>query len=88
MAVTISDSDFLWLKRNLTAMRNELHELKQARQSETWVKAKAIIDLTGWDGEGMRIARERGYIKFKEEKPRVFEYLLESLPPQFYKKTA
>lgn len=53
------------------------------RKKETWVKAKWIQSLTGWDGEKMRQAREDGLIQFRVENG--YEYLLESLNEKFIK---
>lgn len=89
MAVTISDKQWERLVRTMSAIRNDLNELKKSPGKQTWVKAKEIMDITGWDAEGMRKARELGYVSFREPRPKVYEYLLESLSDDFKtKKTA
>jgi hypothetical protein len=56
------------------------------RKTQTWVKASVIMEITFWDKEGMRKAREQNLIKWKKENG--FYYLLESLPEIFIKQTA
>ena len=62
------------IDKKLTALLN---------QKETWVTAQEITRLTGWDGNGLRRARERNYLRYKQKTAKSFVYLLESLPNQF-----
>ena len=50
---------------------------------QTWVTAQDISKLTEWDGNWLRRARERNYLKFRQRTGKSFEYLLETLPEQF-----
>jgi hypothetical protein len=54
-------------------------------QKKTWVKSPVITKLTGWDQEGMRVARRNGYVKWEKKKDG-FWYLLESINEVFIKK--
>lgn len=56
----------------------------EPRPAETWVKPGWVTDLTGWRKEKLRMAREQGLIKYKEEGSR-YVYLLESINPIFLK---
>jgi hypothetical protein len=42
--------------------------------------------ITGWDAKGMRIAREREYIKYLEPCPKVYDHLPKSLSNDFKKR--
>jgi hypothetical protein len=69
----------LELKRELDRINQKLTTLLQERRPKPcWVRAKIIMQLTGWNGEEMRQARENGYIQYKEENG--LWYDLESLP--------
>jgi hypothetical protein len=69
------------MERTLSVLRKEL---MQEKKKETWVKAQVITELTGWDFNGMKKARENGYIQYKNTDG--FWYLLESLHPVHIKK--
>jgi hypothetical protein len=60
-------------------LRKEVKSLTTLKEKETWVKASIITDLTGWDNQGMRRAREHGYVKYKDDKVKGRVYLLESI---------
>ena len=53
---------------------------------ELWVKAHTIMEVTGWDKEYMRRAREYGWITWKKENGFFYDY--NSIPQQLIKKTA
>lgn len=57
-------------------------------QKETWVGPGWITDLTGWDYEKMRQARDSKIIEFKRSKGGGYLYKLESIPEIFLKKQA
>lgn len=73
------------IEATITRMDAKLTSLLQKTNKQTWVKVSWITDLTGWDGQKMRQAREDGLIIFRKN-DKGFEYLLESLPEQFIKK--
>jgi hypothetical protein len=58
----------------------------EAKRTRTWVKVGIVHELTGWDREGMRKARESNLIKQRKGVNGI-EYLLESIPPMFIKKS-
>ena len=77
------------IKRTQARIDSKLTVLLNKAPKETWVRVSFITDLTGWEGEKMRQAREQGIIKYKRAQSGGFIYLLESLPEQFIiKKTA
>lgn len=58
---------------------------RQEKEKNKWVSATWIQELTGWDGERLRQAREDKIIECKKVRPKVYKYLLSSLPQQFIK---
>jgi flagellar motility protein MotE (MotC chaperone) len=70
--------EFDRLNAKLTALLSLEKEKK-----ETWLKARDIMEVTGWDKEGMRRARVNGFVK-QRKKNGIF-YLLESIPEKFRK---
>lgn len=69
-----TEQHILRIDRKLTALLST---------KQTWVTAQEISKLTGWDGNGLRRARERKYLEYKQRTAKSFVYLLESLPNQF-----
>jgi hypothetical protein len=65
------------IERKLSMLMQE----QKQKKSETWVKASVITKLTGWNFNGMKKARENGYVQYKEDKETGFWYLVESLNP-------
>lgn len=70
----------------------KLIRLMGQKEKKNWVPVSVINELTGWNNEKMRSARENGYIQYKiltEKKDgkevRHFKYLLESIPDVFIK---
>lgn len=70
----------------LKRVDHKLTVLLNKPKKETWVKAQTIKELTGWDDEAMRRARNSGLVKFKKDNG--FFYCLESIPELLIKKTA
>lgn len=75
-------------KQYLDRINSKLSMLIEGKKKETWVPASWVTDLTKWDPEKMRSAREHGIIKFKKSKKQSYSYLLESIPQEFIKQTA
>lgn len=71
----------------LESIDRKLDQLLKQRSKKTWVSVGIITDITGWDKEYMRKARENGLVKFKNEDGS-FKYLLESIPEIFINKKA
>lgn len=67
--------------RNCEWLRKRDKEEKKSH----WVKASVIKKATGWDYEGMRKAREHGYVKYKKENGGFF-YDLSSIHEIHHKK--
>jgi hypothetical protein len=66
-------------KAHFERINKKLNLLLETQMKETWVSVGWITDLTGWDYNRMRQARDQGIVKYKKERGR-FLYLLESLP--------
>lgn len=71
------------LHRELVQIKKMLAEKKE---SATWVKVGFIVEITGWNKEQMRRARQQGLIKYRRDPEKGFIYSLESLPTMFIKK--
>ncbi|MHA4844468.1 hypothetical protein ACX0G7_09900 [Flavitalea antarctica] len=70
------------LKKYLDRINQKVSLILENQNKETWVSVGWIHDLTGWDNQRMRRARDQGIIKWKKDGTH-FLYLLESIPPQF-----
>lgn len=75
------------IKQEFNRLNAKLNTLMGSSKKETWVKVGFVTDLTGWDREKLRQARDQGLIEFKKTKDGWF-YKLESIPEVFIKKTA
>jgi hypothetical protein len=53
---------------------------------QTWVKVSTVTELTGWDRERLRGARENKTIIYKKNSSG-FWYLLESIPERLIRKS-
>lgn len=81
------ETEILDIKKTQIRIDSKLTTLLGMRKKQTWVKVHFIQDLTGWTAERFRQARDGGVIEFRKTAANGFEYLLESLPEQFIKKT-
>jgi predicted transcriptional regulator len=54
----------------------------------SWVKVGWITDLTGWDREKMRQAREQGLVEWKDDAKLGRVYNIDSIPQMFIIKKA
>ena len=74
------------LKRELTLIKNQIatlrHVLHQEKNQQHWVTAYFIRDLTGWELNKLRQAREQGLIQARRVGNSV-QYLVQSIPEQF-----
>lgn len=64
--------------------RSKERHAKPTKKEGTWVRVGWITDLTGWNKEKLRQAREQGLVEFKEE-GKSYKYKLESIHPLFIK---
>lgn len=69
----------------LKRIDTKLSTLLQKQNKVRWVKASFITDLTGWNKEQFRRAREQGIIERRKDETGIW-YNLNSLPDQFIKK--
>ncbi len=75
-------------KSQFERLNAKINTLLQASKKETWVGPSWITDLTGWNHEKMRQARDSKIIVFKDSPGGGYLYLLESLPAVFIKNKA
>jgi hypothetical protein len=73
------------LKREFDRLNKKLNEIATVQRKETWVSAGWISDLTGWDREKLRQAREQKIVEVKRSAGGGWLYKLESIPEQFIK---
>lgn len=76
------------LKQQFELINKKLNALAAQQRKDTWVTAHWITDLTGWDNEKMRQARDSKIIEFKRSQTGGYLYKLESIPEIFIKKQA
>jgi len=75
------------IKQEFNRLHAKLNNLMAAQKKETWIKVGFLTELTGWNNEKLRQAREQGIVKRKKT-PEGWFYLLESVPEQFIKKAS
>lgn len=77
------------IERRLERLERKIDLLlkEKGAAKATWVKASVIADLTGWDKEGLRKARNYGYVEHRKENGK-FLYNLDSLNERMIKKPA
>jgi hypothetical protein len=73
------------LKRELDKIHREIKALKQVRAKATWVSPSWVTELTGWDKERLRMARNQGILDSKKSSTGGYLYKLESIPEHFIK---
>lgn len=76
------------LKQQFELINKKLNALAAGQRKETWVGPGWVTDLTGWNNEKMRQAREGNLIEFKRSSTGGYLYKLESIPEQFIIKKA
>jgi hypothetical protein len=67
------------IDKKLTALLNK----EPKPEKETWVKVSFVVMLTGWSKRKLYQARQQGTITYRKTEEKGFEYLVESIPPQF-----
>jgi hypothetical protein len=73
------------LKAEFERLNKKMNALAAEVRKETWVTVGWVTDLTGWDGEKLRQAREQKIIEFKKSSSGGYLYKLESIPEIFIK---
>lgn len=73
------------LKIELDRINKKLNALAAGHSKATWVSAGFITDLTGWDKEKLRQAREQKIVEVKRSTGGGWLYKLESIPDIFIK---
>lgn len=71
--------------KKFALLLQKIEESEKSVARETWVTAKYITDLTGWNNVEMFRARKEGIITFKKADSGGYRYLLESLSEKFIK---
>lgn len=70
-------------KREFERLNKKLNELAAGQRKETWVSPGWITDLTGWDCEKLRQARNQKIVEYKRSEGGGWLYKLESIPDRF-----
>lgn len=73
------------LKQQFERINEKLNALAAGQRKETWVPVNWVTDLTGWDKEKLRQARQNKIIEFKDSPGGGYLYKLESIPEIFIK---
>lgn len=73
------------LKIELDRINKKLNALASAPKKSTWVPPGWVTDITGWDKEKLRQARNANIIEFKQSDGGGYLYKLESIPEIFIK---
>ena len=72
------------IKKELQDIKKELKEIRKILAERSipgsWVSAHRINQVTGWNKERLRQAREQGTVKCKPSGTGCYVYLLESIP--------
>ena len=79
------------MTKELQRLERKIDKLIEKAYRPLWVKASVVTGLTQWNAEGMRQARENGYIEYKTietGEKKEFWYNLNSLDSRFIKRTA
>jgi hypothetical protein len=71
------------IKREFDRLNKKLNEMAAVQRKETWVGPGWVSDLTGWDREKLRQAREQKIVEVKRSEGGGWLYKLESIPQQF-----
>lgn len=74
------------IKKQNEAILRRLDQLATAAKAPKWVRSTVITELTGWDNQKMRRARENSTITFKKDNGGLYWYDLNSLHPYLLKK--
>lgn len=73
------------LEQKIDRIYTMLREEKSKEKRETWVGPSWIKQLTDWNHEKLRQAREQKIIEYRESPGGGYQYKLESIPEQFIK---
>lgn len=79
------DKDLEKLLKHVERIDHKLTVLLNRPPKQTWVKVSAITEITGWNNEKMRRARENKMVQYRKAE-KGFEYLIESIPEIFITK--
>ena len=72
-------------KREFERLHREIKALKATQQKSTWVSPGWVTDLTGWNNEKLRQARDQKILEYKRSQGGGYLYKLESIPEIFIK---
>jgi len=81
----MTPNDMEYIKSQFKSLHEKIKLLTEKAEKRSWVKVGFIMQVTGWDAQGMRKARENGLVKRRRSKEKGIEYLLESIPDMFIK---
>lgn len=75
------------LEQKLDRIERLIKSQQQAKSAGTWAGPSWITEITGWDKERLRQAREQSIIQFRRSKGGGWEYKIDSLHPLLIKST-
>lgn len=71
------------IKIELRRINQKLTSILQEQKKETWVGPSFIREITGWDREKLRQARQQHIIQYKPSPGGGWVYKVESIPQPF-----
>lgn len=73
------------LKQQFELINKKLNALAAGQLKATWIPPGWVTDITGWDKEKLRQARDQNIVEFKRSPGGGYLYKLESIPEIFIK---
>lgn len=73
------------LEHKIDKLERLIKSQQQAKSAGTWAGPSWITEITGWDKERLRQAREQSIIQFRRSKGGGWEYKIDSLHPLLIK---
>lgn len=73
------------LETRLDRIDKKLNALAAEQRQSTWAGPSWVTELTGWDKEKLRQARDQKIVEFKRSQGGGYLYKLESIPEIFIK---
>lgn len=73
------------IKREFDRLHREIKSLKASHEKATWVSSSWVTEVTGWNKERLRMARQQKIIEYKDSPGGGYLYKLESIPEIFIK---
>jgi len=71
------------IKREFEKLHKKLNDMMASERKATWVGPGWVTDITGWNNEKLRQARDQHIVEFKRSEGGGYVYRLESIPEIF-----